>query len=697
MLVGKIIGKTSKENYQLEVTGIIRKMDFVAARDPERHWILGRIDDIIQDKDLTLASVSVLGFADKNDAVKMPRMPFKPGSYVYKADDGLIKKVLGMKGSGMYIGLLDGSENLKVYMDPKLLISKHLAVLAKSGFGKSYLVGVILEEFIEKQLPAVIIDPHGEYSTLKRPKNKEEEKKYMPKFEIEPKGYNKEVDIYCLEKNLTENARRLKFRNKLTHQEILDMLPFKLSSTQLSIIYSIVSDSENEEYTLDEIKREVMKAKSQSKWNVIPVLDMLKSTGLFDYSGYMNPAELVKKGKISVINLKGVEPDIQQIVVYKLAKDLFEARKKGRIQPFMFVVEEAHNFCPERGFGEAVSSRILRTIASEGRKFGMGLSVITQRPARIDKSVLSQCTTQAFLRVTNPYDLKSIMDSVEGINKGLEGQIKSLPVGTACIVGVIEQPLLIDIRIKRSEHYGIPAMITDKMKDKEEDSSILYFYPKILEEEVKKYVSAATERFKLVYYPLHRLRCKFMTKNGEKIDSMHVDGLTGELVYLKGDKLIRTDGLSRLLNLDMKEKAVLLFLTSYGISNFQSISSKLKISEKELMDIMSRLKRLNLVEMELLEFKSNIDLNFEEILEHQISESTVSYRYSGEVIPSKIRRDFLDKILDLFNPNEFENKMCYYPYWIMFHSDGNVEIIDAITGQKDDYLKNKNILDNLPL
>ena len=82
MLVGKIIGKTSPENYQFEVTGIIRKMDFVAARDPERHWILGRIDDIIQDKDLTLASVSVLGFADKNDAVKMPRMPFKPGSYV---------------------------------------------------------------------------------------------------------------------------------------------------------------------------------------------------------------------------------------------------------------------------------------------------------------------------------------------------------------------------------------------------------------------------------------------------------------------------------------------------------------------------------------------------------------------------------------------------------------------------------------
>lgn len=695
MLVGKIVGRTTPESFNFEVTGIIRKMDFVATRDPERHWVLGRIDDIIQQDDQTLASVSVLGYADK-ESVKIPRMPFKPNSFVYKADDGLIKRVLGLKNSGLYIGLLDGSENLKIYMDPKQLMTKHLAILAKSGFGKSYLTGVILEEFIENEIPAVVIDPHGEYLTLKYPNKKQEEQKYMPLFDIKPKGYTKEIELYCLDKNLTEGARRLKLRGKLTHQEILDMLPFKLSSTQLSVIYTSIMDTENKEYNLDELKKEVMKNKSPSKWSVISVLDLVKSTGLFDTFGYITPTDLVKKGKITIINLKGIEPDIQQMVVYKLAKDLFYARKLNKIPPFMFILEEAHNFAPERGFGEATSSRIIRTIASEGRKFGMGLGVITQRPARIDKNVLSQCTTQVFLRVTNPNDMKSIVESVEGITKGLETQIKTLPVGTACIVGVIDQPLLVNVRIKRSEHGGTPVSLTEKFKN-QEDSDTLYFYPKFLEDDVKKHATKELEKLKLIYYPLYLLKCKFNTIDGEKIDNIYVDGFSGELVYLKNNLLWRTSGLPKIFDLDMKEKAVSLFLTTYGMATFDTISKKLRIKEQELMDILTKLKKMSIISMEGVEFKSNINVNFEEILENQITESTVSYKYAGEIVNPKIKKEITTKILDIFNPDAVDRKMCFYPYWILILSDGTIEIIDALTGEKDDYLKNINFIDNIKI
>ena len=693
MLVGRIIGKTSPETFTFEVTGIIRKMDFVATRDPEKHWVLGRIDDIIQQETQTLATVSVIGYADK-DSVKMPRMPFKPNTYVYKADDGLIKRVLGLKNSGLYIGLLDGSERLKVYLDAKLLMTKHLAILAKSGFGKSYLAGVLLEEFIENEIPAVVIDPHGEYLTIRNPNKKQEEQKYMPLFDISPKGYAKEVEVYCLDKNLTEGARRLKLRGKLTHQEILDMLPFKLSPTQLSIIYTAVSDSEKQEYTLDELKREVLKNKSPSKWSVIPVLDLLKSTGLFDTFGYATPNDLVKKGKITIINLKGIEPDIQQIVVYKLAKDLFHARKMNRIPPFMFIIEEAHNFAPERGFGEAVSSRILRTIASEGRKFGMGLGVITQRPARIDKNVLSQCTTQIFLRVTNPNDLKSISDSVEGITKGLESQLKILPVGTACVVGLIEQPLLVNVRIRRSEHGGSPVSLAEKFKQ-EEDANVLYFYPKFLEEDVKKLASKDIEKIKMVYYPLYYLKCKFETSEGEKIDNIFVDGFSGELVYLNNNILERTEGLTKILDLETKEKAVSLFLTTYGSADFSTIGKKLKINDNELMNILTGLRKKGIVSMDGMQFKSNIKANFEDIIEKQISETPVSYKYSGDVLEPKVKKDIIPKVLDIFNPDAVDKKMAYYPYWLLLLTDGTVEVIDALTGEKDEYLKSAGIIDNI--
>jgi hypothetical protein len=693
MLVGRIIGKTSPEWFEFEVTDVIKKMDFIATRDPERHWVLGRIESIIQEKNKTIAKVSVIGYTDKRGTVRLPRMPFKPGSYIYKADDGLIKKVLSLKNTGLYVGVLDGSENLKVHIDPKVLITKHLAVLAKSGFGKSYFIGVLLEEFIENKLPVVVIDPHGEYLTLREKNKKPDEVKYMSNFDVKPKDYRKNVNVYCLEKNLIEGAKKLKFKNKLNYKEVFEMLPFKLTSNQMGVIYSAIQNIGKSEYTIDDIRKQVYASSSRSKWGALSVLDLLKSTGLFDSSNYIKPDDLVEKETLNIINLKGVAPDVQQLVVYKIVNDLFEARKKGKIPYFLLVVEEAQNFCPERGFGgEAISSKILRTVASEGRKFGMGLAVISQRPARVDKNVLSQCNTQVYLRVTNPNDLKSIMDSVEGITRGMESQIKILPVGTSVVVGVIDQPLIVNIRVRRTKHTGAAAMMTKKLKEKDSGDT-LYFYPKMLEEDVKKNIVKKFEQFKLIYYPLWRLKCKFQTDEGEKVDNLFVDGITGELVFSKNNVLEKTDGLSKLLKLDMKEKAVLLYLSTYGMSTFEQVSKRLKISGKHLEKIVSKLEKKDLLVKEDKQFDSNLVLNFEDIMENQISENPVNYKYSGELLPFKIKKSKTNKVLDLFNPNAVERKMIYYPYWFVFYDDGTVDVIDGLSGEKDETLASEDILE----
>jgi len=92
----------------------------------------------------------------------------------------------------------------------------------------------------------------------------------------------------------------------------------------------------------------------------------------------------------SIINLRGITQEIQTVVAYKIIEKLFEERKVGKIPPMFLVVEEAHNFCPEKEV--RASSKVIRTVASEGRKFGFGLCVISQRPARVDKNVLSSAT-----------------------------------------------------------------------------------------------------------------------------------------------------------------------------------------------------------------------------------------------------------------------------------------------------------------
>jgi hypothetical protein len=180
----------------------------------------------------------------------------------------------------------------------------------------------------------------------------------------------------------------------------------------------------------------------------------LDSIGVFSEKG-TSTEELVQKGKCSIINMRGVPPDIQDVVVARLTEELFKDRKAGKIPPFLFVVEEAHNYCPEHGIGHAVSSSMLRTVASEGRKFGMGLCVVSQRPAKIDKNIISQCNTNIILKVTNPNDLKAIIQSVEGLTSQTYDEIQRLPIGVALISGAsIQIPILVEIRTRETDHGG---------------------------------------------------------------------------------------------------------------------------------------------------------------------------------------------------------------------------------------------------
>ena len=116
----------------------------------------------------------------------------EPGSEVHRAEDDLIKSILDLRMNGIYLGKLQGKD-IQAYLDPKKLVTKHLAVLAKSGAGKSYAVGVILEELLEMGLPIVILDPHGEYSSIKYENKNSEETKYFKTFGISGKGFSNKL------------------------------------------------------------------------------------------------------------------------------------------------------------------------------------------------------------------------------------------------------------------------------------------------------------------------------------------------------------------------------------------------------------------------------------------------------------------------------------------------------------------------
>ncbi len=476
--VGLIYGDVGSTKFNFTVDSRnLRKFDYVAAPH-EEGYVLAQVMDIKGYSDLKFedaitiksngsvppiksdisAYAEVIGYRDNEGHLQAPRSPFEAGSQISLAREDLIRHVLGLhaeKENGAYLGLLKGHD-LPVYLNIDSLVQKHICILAKTGGGKSYACGVLIEELLKKKIPLVIIDTHGEYISLSKANKDKKDQKNMEKFNVKPCDYGSQIAGFSPLSSgegmthLTLNGMNLEGR------EILDLLQAKLSGPQIAVLYQTIKELKEfkQVYSIRDIIEAVERTKSNARWNVIASLESLDSIGVFSDKG-TSTDELVQKGKCSIINMRGVPPDIQDVVVARLTEELFTDRKAGKIPPFLFVVEEAHNYCPEHGIGHAVSSSMLRTVASEGRKFGMGLCVVSQRPAKIDKNIISQCNTNIILKVTNPNDLKAIIQSVEGLTSQTYDEIQRLPIGVALISGAtIQIPILVEIRTRETDHGG---------------------------------------------------------------------------------------------------------------------------------------------------------------------------------------------------------------------------------------------------
>lgn len=477
--VGLIYGDVGSTKFNFTVDGHnLRKFDYVAAPH-EEGYVLAQVMDIKGYSDLRFedaitiksngsvppiksdisAYAEVIGFRDKEGHLQAPRSPFEAGARIMLAHEDLIRHVLGLhadKENGAYVGLLKGHD-LPVYLNIDSLVQKHICILAKTGGGKSYACGVLIEELLKKKIPLVIIDTHGEYISLGKPNKDKKDTKNMEKFGVKPNDYSSQIVTYSPLAAGGEGAAHLTLNGmNLEGREILDLLQAKLSGPQIAVLYQTIKELKEFKkiYSIRDIIEAVERSKSNARWNVIASLESLDSIGVFAEKGTATN-DLVQKGKCSIINMRGVPPDIQDVVVARLTGELFNDRKAGKIPPFLCVVEEAHNYCPEHGVGHAVSSQMLRTVASEGRKFGMGLCVVSQRPAKIDKNIISQCNTNIILKVTNPNDLKAIIQSVEGLTSQTYDEIQRLPIGVALISGAsIQIPILVEIRTRETDHGG---------------------------------------------------------------------------------------------------------------------------------------------------------------------------------------------------------------------------------------------------
>ena len=468
--VGVIYGNVGTNSFDCRVCAHLERSEYVMVNHEDYGMVLCQVGTLIRKSNLTLnksldvpegteirdvitAHVDVIGYRDDRRLLLSPRTTFMAGSEVLRADPAFIKKVLGLeinhKTDG-YIGILHGHD-LPVALNINDLLQRHACILAKTGGGKSYMSGDIIEELMKHNVTCMIIDPHGEYGAMR-----DVGKPGDPRFKVKPRSYKSRIREFAVSNDSGDkNIKPLRFTFRtLEAKEILELLRSKDPRTYLSPLKKALEALRERKqfYSV----RDLIDMLNEDQENKMPALiselEYIDEMGVFAAKGNAID-QLIETGKATIINLKGVAPDIQQMIVKRLATVAFEMRKKDAVPPMMMVVEEAHNYCPQ---GTAVlSSKPLATIASEGRKFGLGLMVISQRPAKIDKNVLSQCGTQIILKVTNPNDVKAIAQSIEGLTNGMTDEIQTMPIGMAMIVGAgIESPLLVEVRPRESRHGG---------------------------------------------------------------------------------------------------------------------------------------------------------------------------------------------------------------------------------------------------
>jgi DNA helicase HerA-like ATPase len=169
---------------------------------------------------------------------------------------------------------------------------------------------------------------------------------------------------------------------------------------------------------------------------------------------------------LAVIDLSGLKDEVTDYISYKILQDIYDKVSSGAFEfPVFIFVEEAHRFIPPTPRDSTYSSGIIKRIAAEGRKFGIFLVLITQRPSKIHPDALSQCNSQIIMRLTNPEDQDAVAKSSERIGRALLDDLPGLSKGEAAIVGEMTRaPVMARIRKRKTREGGSDIDIIGKMK-----------------------------------------------------------------------------------------------------------------------------------------------------------------------------------------------------------------------------------------
>ena len=374
-----------------------------------------------------------------------------PGALVFPATTDDLKQIYASDGrSSIQIGTVYPTSDIRAGMYIDAMLGKHFALLGSTGTGKSTSAALILHRICQAAPEGhiLMIDPHGEYSAafrntgmifdvsnLQMPywlMNFEEHCEVLLKSE----GNDLQDDRDILAKCLLASRQKNKLAQSLGKITVDSPIPYLLSDLT-NMIQDEMGKLDKATTTAPymRIKTKIEELKADPRYQFM-FSGMLVGDTMGDFIAKI--FRLPSDGKpISIIDVSGVPSDITSTVVAVLSRMTFDFAIWGRgdrTTPILLVCEEAHRYVPnERNADNSSVGRILSRIAKEGRKYGISLGLITQRPSDLAEGVLSQCGTIISMRLNNDRDQDFVRAAMP---EGARGFLDSIPAlrNRECII-----------------------------------------------------------------------------------------------------------------------------------------------------------------------------------------------------------------------------------------------------------------------
>jgi uncharacterized protein len=374
-----------------------------------------------------------------------------PGARVFPVSGDDLKQMFAAdERAHIEIGTVFPTKDVRGALYVDALLGKHFALVGSTGTGKSTSAALIMHRICDSSPEGhvVMIDPHGEYSAAFKGVGElfNVENLAMPywlmNFEehcevlITSSGADRQRDMDILAKCLLYARAKNRAAEGMTKLTVDSPIPYALSDLSAAISNEMgLLNKATDTAPYMRLKTKIDELKADPRYHFM-FSGMLVADSMTSFVSKI--FRLPAKGKpISIVDVSGVPSEITSVVVSVLARMVFDYAIWSRTEaqrPLLLVCEEAHRYVPkdEHADGQAVR-KILERIAKEGRKYGVSLGLITQRPSDLAEGVLSQCGTIISMRLNNDRDQACVRAAMP---EGARGFLDAIPAlrNRECIV-----------------------------------------------------------------------------------------------------------------------------------------------------------------------------------------------------------------------------------------------------------------------